>query len=101
MEEAKKESSMRTFGWLNGGLITLLVGVCVVHKHNTIISISDTVSTVIVVLLVAAVANVVLFLKAILQRQFLLAVFCVLVAGEFSILLAGILSGITVGSLGK
>lgn len=100
MEEAKKASGMRTFGWLNGGLIILLVGLSNVFKLTTITS-GNALSTVMSVLFVAAVANVVLFLKALLQRQFLLAVFCVLVAGGFFILLGGILSGITVGSLGK
>jgi hypothetical protein len=101
MEEAKKESGMRTFGWLNGGLITLLVGVYVVRSLTTILSTSDTVSTVIDVLFVAAVANVVLFLKALLQRQFLLAVLCLLVAGGFSILLVGIIAGLGAGKLSK
>jgi hypothetical protein len=101
MEESRKESGMRTFSWLNGGLITLLVGVYVVRNLTTILSTSDTVSTVIDVLYLAAVANVVLFLKALLQRQFLLAVLCLLVAGGFSILLVGIIFGLGAGKLSK
>jgi hypothetical protein len=101
MEESRKESGMRTFSWLNGGLITLLVGVYVVRNLTTILSTSDTVSTVIDVLYLAAVANVVLFLKALLQRQFLLAVLCLLVAGGFSILLVGIIVGLGAGKLSK
>jgi hypothetical protein len=101
MEESKKKSGMRTFGWLNGGLLTLLVGLCIVFKFTTITSSGNALSTVLFVLFVTIVANAFLFLKALWQRQFLLAVLCLLVAGGFCILLGGILGGIAPGSLGK
>lgn len=102
MEATKKSSSLCLFGWLNSGLLALLLGLGVVFKHTaSAASSSSALTTVILLLCVMVVANAFLFFRALLHRQVLPAVLSLLVAGGVFLLVGGILGGITVGSLGK
>lgn len=102
MEASKKRASLRLFGWLNSGLLALLLGLCVVFKHTASAATSGSaLTTVMLLLFVTVVANACLFFRALLQRQVLPAVLSLLVASGVFLLVGGVLGGITVGSLGK
>ena len=102
MEAPKKRASLRLFGWLNSGLLALLLGLVVVFKHTASAATSSSALITVTLLLgVTVVANVFLFFRALLRRQVLPAVLSLLVAGGVFLLVGGILGGITVGSLGK